>query len=112
MQDVCLAALYVSTKMHDTLKKPKDILTASYAVRFPEKALKSKTLVREVDVDPQVRSLQRPSVRFNEVARQALESDRQRLLGIERLIMETICFNFTSKMAFPFVIKFGRYFNG
>ena len=54
-QDVCLAALYVSTKMHDTLKKPKDILTASYAIRFPEKALKSKTLVREVDVDPQVR---------------------------------------------------------
>lgn len=54
-QDVCLAALYVSTKMHDTLKKPKDILTASYAVRYPEKALKSKTLVREVDVDPQVR---------------------------------------------------------
>lgn len=92
--DVCLAALYVSTKMHDTLKKPKDILTASYAVRFPEKALKSKTLVREVDVDPQ-----------------ALESDRQRLLAIERLILETICFNFTSKMAFPFVIKFGRYFN-
>ena len=43
--------------MHDTLKKPKDILTASYAVRFPEKALKSKTLVREVDVDPQVRQL-------------------------------------------------------
>ena len=43
--------------MHDTLKKPKDILTASYAVRFPEKALKSKTLVREVDVDPQVSQL-------------------------------------------------------
>lgn len=43
--------------MHDTLKKPKDILTASYAVRFPEKALKSKTLVREVDVDPQVWSV-------------------------------------------------------
>jgi hypothetical protein len=57
IQDVCLAALYVSTKMHDTLKKPKDILTASYAVRFPEKALKSKTLVREVDVDPQVWSV-------------------------------------------------------
>ena len=54
-QDVSLASLYVSTKMHDTLKKPKDILTASYAVRFPERALKSKTLVREVDVDPQVR---------------------------------------------------------
>lgn len=46
------------------------------------------------------------------MARQALESDRQRLLAIERLILETICFNFTSKMPFPLVIKFGRYFNG
>ena len=46
------------------------------------------------------------------MARQTLESDRQRLLAIERLILETICFNFTSKMPFPFVIKFGRYFNG
>ena len=112
MQDVCLAALYVSTKMNDTLKKPKDILTASYAIRFPEKALKSKTLVREVDVDPQVRQTALlHSGKFNESAR----SDpriRQRLLAIERLILETICFNFTSKMPFPFAIKFGRYFNG
>ena len=100
--------------MHDTLKKPKDILTASYAVRFPEKALKSRTLVREVDVDPQVSFLQSSSGRssLTRVARQALESDRQRLLAIERLILETICFNFTSKMPFPLVIKFGRYFNG
>ena len=43
---------------------------------------------------------------------QAIESDRQRLLAIERLILETICFNFTSKMPFPFAIKLGRYFNG
>ena len=56
--------------MHDTLKKPKDILTASYAVRFPEKALKSKTLVREVDVDPQVRrEASLHSRKFNEPAR-------------------------------------------
>ena len=67
---MCLAALYVSTKMHDTLKKPKDILTASYAVRFPEKALKSKTLVREVDVDPQVgQYVASHSAEFDELAR-------------------------------------------
>ena len=36
-----------STKMHDTLKKPKDILTASYAIRYPDKALKSKMLVSD-----------------------------------------------------------------
>ena len=53
-QDVTLAALYVSTKMHDTLKKPREILMISYAVRFPELAAKSKTLGGEVDMDPMV----------------------------------------------------------
>jgi len=63
----------------------------SYAVRFPELAAKSKTLGGEVDMDPMT-----------------VEHDRQRLLAVERLILETICFNFTSKMPFPYVIKLGR----
>ena len=55
MQDVALAALYVSSKMHDTLKKPREILMASYSVRFPEQAAKSKSIVGEIDMDPVVR---------------------------------------------------------
>ncbi|KAI0320548.1 cyclin-like protein [Amylostereum chailletii] len=89
--DVSLAALYVSTKMHDTLKKPREILMSSYAVRFPEQAAKSKSLGGEIDMDPAV-----------------VEGDRQRLLAVERLILETICFNFTSRMPFPYVIKVGK----
>ncbi|THH20115.1 hypothetical protein EW146_g1210 [Bondarzewia mesenterica] len=89
--DVCLAALYVSTKMHDTLKKPRELLMVGYAVRFPEQAAKSKSIAGEIDMDPAV-----------------VENDRQRLLGIERFILETICFNFTSRMPFPYVIKIGR----
>lgn len=49
-----LAALYVSTKMHDTLKKPRDLLMVSYAVRFPELAAKSKSIGGEIDMDPVV----------------------------------------------------------
>lgn len=59
-QDVALAALFVSTKMHDTLKKPRELLAVSYAVRFPEFAAKSKHPAGEVDLDTmdaQVRSL-------------------------------------------------------
>ncbi|ETW81680.1 hypothetical protein HETIRDRAFT_51297 [Heterobasidion irregulare TC 32-1] len=89
--DVCLAALYVSTKMHDTLKKPRELLMVGYVVRFPEQAAKSKSIAGEIDMDPAV-----------------VENDRQRLLGIERFIMEIICFNFTSRMPFPYVIKIGR----
>ena len=50
-QDVSLASLYVSTKMHDTLKKPRELLAVSYAVRFPELAAKSKLPGGEVDLD-------------------------------------------------------------
>ncbi len=54
---MCLAALYVSTKMHDTLKKPRELLAVAYAVRFPELAAKSKHPGGEIDLDsmdPQV----------------------------------------------------------
>ncbi|KAG5650475.1 hypothetical protein H0H81_012127 [Sphagnurus paluster] len=95
--DVSLAALYVSTKMHDTLKKPRELLAVSYAVRFPELAAKSKHPGGDVDLD-----MMDPQV---------VERDRQRLLAIERLILETICFNFTSRMPFPYVIKMGRALN-
>ena len=53
-KDVTLAALYVSTKMHDTLKKPRDLLIVSYTVRFPELAAKSKSMGGEIDMDPVV----------------------------------------------------------
>lgn len=55
-QDVSMASLYVSSKMHDTLKKPRDLLMVSYTVRFPELAAKAKH-GGEVDIDPAVRML-------------------------------------------------------
>ncbi|KAL5492759.1 CTK2_1 [Sanghuangporus weigelae] len=89
--DVTMACLYVSTKMHDTLKKPHDILMVAYTVRFPELAALSKAMGGEVEIDPTTD-----------------EQDRQNLLGIERPILETVCFNFTVRMSFPYVIKIGR----
>ena len=50
-----MAALFVSCKIHDTLKKTRDILMASYAVRFPERAAKAKAMGGEIDIDPNVR---------------------------------------------------------
>ncbi|KAJ8080487.1 RNA polymerase II C-terminal domain kinase beta subunit [Marasmius tenuissimus] len=92
--DVALAALYVSAKMHDTLKKPRELLAVSYGVRYPELAAKSKHPAGDVDLDAMDPAL--------------VEHDRQRLLAVERLILETICFNFTSRMPFPYVIKIGK----
>jgi len=91
--DVTMAALFVSSKMHDTLKKPRDLLMVSYAVRFPELAAKSKHGGGEVDIDPNT-----------------VEADRRRLLAIERLVMETVCFNFRVRLPFSYVIKVAREF--
>jgi CTD kinase subunit beta len=48
--------------MHDTLKKPRELLAASYTIRFPELAAKSKNASGEIDLehmDPAVRFLMR-----------------------------------------------------
>ncbi|KAF9485777.1 cyclin-like protein [Pholiota conissans] len=92
--DVALAALFVSTKEHDTLKKPRELLAVAYSVRFPELAAKSKNPNGEVDIDTMDPAM--------------VEADRQRLLAVERLILETICFNFKARMPFPYVIKLGK----
>ena len=42
--------------MHDTLKKPQDLLMVSYAIRFPELAAKSKAIGGNVTMDPEVRA--------------------------------------------------------
>lgn len=40
--------------MHDTLKKPRELLMVGYVVRFPEQAAKSKSIAGEIDMDPAV----------------------------------------------------------
>jgi CTD kinase subunit beta len=85
----------------------------SYAVRFPELMAKSKSIGGEIDMDPAVcLILLWNGCVANFLVMQTVEHDRQRLLAVERLALETICFNFTSRMAFPYVIKLGRTFKG
>lgn len=51
LKDVSLAAMFVSAKMHDTLKKPRELLAVSYGIRFPDLAAKSKHHGGDVDLD-------------------------------------------------------------
>ncbi|KLT45359.1 cyclin-like protein [Cutaneotrichosporon oleaginosum] len=87
--EVSLTTLYVACKLHDTLKKPRDIILASYALRFPH--LVRKTAVDVSAVDPAT-----------------LEAERKRVLSVERLVLETLCFAFGVAVPFPYVIKIGR----
>lgn len=37
-----------------------------------------------------------------------LEHERRRILSVERLVLETICFAFRAPVPFPLVIKLGK----
>lgn len=98
-QEVSLTTLYVSSKLHDTLKKPRDIIISSYAIRYPD-LLKGRSQIDISSVDVK-----------------QLEHDRKKVLAIERLVLETICFNFLDAGAgagsgkadvFGLVMKLGR----
>jgi CTD kinase subunit beta len=90
LQEVCLTTLYVSSKLHDTLKKPIAIILASYSLRFPHLVKRGST-VDPSAVDPAM-----------------LEHDRKRVLSVERLVLETMCFHFGVQMPFTAVVKLGR----
>ncbi|WVQ74532.1 hypothetical protein IAR50_004133 [Cryptococcus sp. DSM 104548] len=87
--EVSLAVLYVSSKLHDTLKKPRDIILASYPIRFPQ-------LVRKGTIDPSVAQAH------------GLDSERTRVLSIERLVLETLAFHFGAQDGLKVVIKIGK----
>ncbi|KAJ9094838.1 hypothetical protein QFC20_006816 [Naganishia adeliensis] len=99
--EVSLSTLYVAAKLHDCLKKPRDLILACYAIRQPE-MLKGRLML---SVDPAA---------FDP---KQLESERKRMLSVERLVLETLCFNFMVGAegggspgldAFGLVIKLGR----
>ena len=101
--------------MHDTLKKPRELLAVSYAIRYPELVAKSKNIGGEIDIDTMDQAVQcLLGMRLRKCSHsvKVVEQDRQRLLAVERLVLETICFNFTSRMPFPYVIKIGRALGG
>ena len=108
-QDVAVASLLVSSKLEDTLKKLREIQVAAYQIKAAQEGLGNALL----EPDPSL-----------------LEADRARLIGIERLILETISFNFNLRSSaayasreatspasqnqdvFAYVVKFGHLLGG
>lgn len=126
---MALACLFLSSKLNDTPKKARDILLASYALRFPElvkgDSESSKTgevssaetngegagtKRKEPSSDSNPFPPFRGSVTDSDIDASVLETDRKRLMALEKLLLESICFNFElrAQTALRLVIKVGR----
>ncbi|KAI9152155.1 CTD kinase subunit beta [Paramyrothecium foliicola] len=81
-QDAALASLFVACKVEDTIKKSKDILAAAYNVRNPDK----------------------PSAPDDKI----FESPGRIIIGLERLILETIGFDFRTRYPQKLLVKVVR----
>jgi len=76
-------------KVEDTLKKPKEILCAAYNIKIPEEA---EHLSPDDPVSNDISTIKRSSSSLK--ALQVFEEPVKRLVGVERLMLEAVGFNF------------------
>ncbi|SJX64618.1 related to CTK2-beta subunit of C-terminal domain kinase I [Sporisorium reilianum f. sp. reilianum] len=146
LHEIAVASLFVAAKLNDTHKKPRDLLLASYALRFPQLvkgggAASASGQDAAVAADepafptlagqkrklgtsagggassnggdtssPRPLAMAIGSVGEADIDPSILETDRKRLMALEKLILESLCFNFHSNasIALKMVIKLGR----
>ncbi|KAI8149695.1 cyclin-like protein [Fennellomyces sp. T-0311] len=82
-QDISVTCIFVASKIEETIKKLKDIYVAVHSVRYPD----SKEL------DPE----------------QVSEERRRRVIGYEKLLLETLCFDFQQRHPYEYVVKFVKW---
>ncbi|KAI5806934.1 cyclin-like protein [Geopyxis carbonaria] len=83
--EAAAAALFVACKIEDTLKKSREILAASYNARHPKN--------EPIGPDSPI-----------------LEDTSKRVIGLERMVLETTSFDFRHRNSQPFLIKFCKRF--
>lgn len=104
-QDVSLSAILVAAKVEDTLKKLRDIQIAGYQVtNIMEGGQGTSEGDGSVSGRSTAISARREPSEIDAVAnwcQQAQEAHRPNLIAIERLVLQTICFNFHLHRSLP-----------
>ncbi|RHZ80873.1 hypothetical protein Glove_131g81 [Diversispora epigaea] len=85
--DLSITCLFVATKIEETYKKLRDILIEAYKVRHPE--------IIDINSDSQI-----------------FEEQRKRIIQMERLVVETICFDFHICPPHQLLMKFVKKHKG
>ncbi|KAI8646307.1 cyclin-like protein [Parasitella parasitica] len=79
-QDISVTCIFVASKIEETLKKLKDIIVAVHSVKYPDKK----------ELDPE----------------QISDERRRKIINYEKLLLETLCFDFQLRHPYEYVVKF------
>ncbi|PHH76218.1 hypothetical protein CDD80_1704 [Ophiocordyceps camponoti-rufipedis] len=101
-QDAALASLFVACKVEDTIKKSRDILAAAYNVKNPDKPVAADD---KVPHPPSSIPTQNTTSQHDA---QIFESPGKVIIGLERLILETIGFDFRTRYPQKLLVKLVR----
>jgi CTD kinase subunit beta len=81
-----VTCLFVASKIEETIKKLKDILVAVHSVKYPD--------TKELDHE------------------QISEERKRKIISYEKMLLETVCFDFQLRHPFEYVIKFIKWIQG
>ncbi|WFD01696.1 beta-glucosidase [Malassezia obtusa] len=88
VHQVALASLFTAAKLNDTQKRVQDVLLAGYALRFPELLTPPPGTASGLDW------VAHAHVADADVDHEMLAQERIRLLTLERMMLQCICFQF------------------
>ncbi|WFD06972.1 beta-glucosidase [Malassezia vespertilionis] len=112
LHEVALAALFTASKLNDTQKRIHDFLMTSYAFRYPE-LLHAPPSDTEHDAENGTYDwIVHAHVAESDVDAEMLAQERGRLLVLERLLLQCICFQFNLRAPqnLRYVVKVARRF--
>lgn len=93
MHEVASASLFTASKLNDTPKRAHELLLTSYALRYPE------LLVPPAGVEPGQDWIAHAYLADADMDAEVLAHERTRLLMLERLLLQCICFQFEMRAA-------------
>lgn len=118
MHDSAMASLFVACKVEDTIKKSRDILCAAYNLKNPEhpttpddKVCSSHPLSSTHGLLPETPTRPAPESSVGATlltAAQTFEQPSRVLIGLERMILEIIGFDFRTRHPQKYLVKLIR----
>jgi len=107
MHEVACACVFTATKLNDTQKRVYDVVLASYALRFPDLLAPPPGAASGACGD----WIAHATVPEMDMDMDAIQQEQARLVALERLLLQCICFHFQprSPMILRWAVKVARH---